>query len=43
MDKICYYYNMKQLKEIIKETLDFWPMTIVVPGLLILILFNNIG
>jgi hypothetical protein len=36
-------YNMKKkTKKLILELLDFWPMTIVVPAMLILILFGNI-
>ena len=32
----------KKTKKLILELLDFWPMTIVVPAMLILILFGNI-
>jgi hypothetical protein len=32
----------KKTKRLILELLDFWPMTIVVPAMLILILFGNI-
>ena len=32
----------KKTKKLILELLDFWPMTRVVPAMLILILFGNI-
>ena len=32
----------KKTKKLILEILDFWPMTIVVPAMLLLILFGNI-
>jgi hypothetical protein len=32
----------KKTKKLILELLDFWPMTIVVPAMLFLILFGNI-
>ena len=47
---LCYYYNInreeqmkKQTKKHILEFLHFWPMTIVVPILLLLILFPGIA
>ncbi len=32
----------KEKKELLKEFLHFWPLSIVVPGMLILILFGNV-
>jgi len=31
----------KKTKKLILEVLDFWPMTIVVPAMLLLILFGS--
>ena len=35
--------QMKQKKDIWRDILDFWPMTIVVPSMLILILLGAAG
>jgi len=38
----CEQVMKKKTKKLILEILDFWPMTIVVPAMLLLILFGNI-
>jgi hypothetical protein len=42
LDSLCYSKIMKKYKKLILEILDFWPLTIVVPTMLILILTANI-
>jgi hypothetical protein len=36
------YIMKKRTKKLVLELLDFWPMTIVVPGMIILILTANL-